>query len=90
MMLRCYAYNFRFIFEQRKNDIFWPAMEAFLDLILRRLELDTTQDLESGGVVAMLLKVVQEADTVQGLFALVVTKIEGLLLTSCRFSCFCS
>ena len=36
-------------------------------------------------MVSLLLRVVAEGENIQGLFALVMVQLEGLLLTSCRW-----
>ena len=75
----------RFAMEMRKNEVFWPTMEAFLDVTLRRLEVPV--DGEEGSeeeVLNILLNIISEADQVPGLFALVMTKVEEVLAASCR------
>ena len=75
----------RFAMEMRKNEVFWPAMDAFLDVTLRRLEVPV--DGEEGTeeeVLNILLTIISEADQVPGLFALVMTKVEEVLAASCR------
>ena len=77
--------SLRFAMEMRKNEVFWPAMDAFLDVTLRRLEVPVDGEDESQEeVLIILLKIVSEADQVPGLFALVMTKVEEVLAASCR------
>ena len=71
----------RFAMEKRKNEVFWPAMDALFDIILKRLELQEDGEDE---ILDILLTIVNEADQVPGLFALVMVKVEEVLTASCR------
>ena len=76
----------RFVIEKRKNEVFWPAIDAFLDITLRRLEVqvDGEEDGNKDEVLNILLTIISEADQVPGLFGLVMTKVEEVLAASCR------
>ena len=52
----------RFIFEFRKNEIFWPALECFVRLCLENLELSPVV------VTNIFLDLISEAENVSGIF----------------------
>eukprot|EP00092_Neocalanus_flemingeri_P017361 GFUD01018778.1.p1 GENE.GFUD01018778.1~~GFUD01018778.1.p1 ORF type:complete len:1425 (-),score=326.55 GFUD01018778.1:349-4623(-) len=61
----------RFIFEFRKNEIFWPALESYVRLCLENLELSST------AVKNIFIDLIHEAENVSGIFPLLIVQLEN-------------
>jgi len=66
----------RFIFEFRKNEIFWPALECFVRLCLENLEPSPVV------VTNIFLDLISEAENVSGIFPLLMVQLEVFFKSS--------
>ena len=77
LMLPCVEFlqlSHRYIFEFRKNEIFWPALSLFSQLCL--LNLTYCISSHSDIIIGIFLSLIKESENVSGIFPLLMMEIE--------------